>query len=173
MLSKENKAMAATSRRRRLPALAGIMIALVANSYAAAEISGHQHAPGTSPSQLQLNAGKKWATDAPLRQGMANIRGAVAGALPAIHGNQLSAAQYRKLAEKINGEVGAIVTHCKLEAQADAQLHLIIAELLHGAETMRVGPKNAKRQSGALQVLDALKKYAAYFDHPGWQPIQH
>lgn len=165
--------MTATNRLWRLPALASITIALVATGPAAAEISAHQHAPGTSPSQLQLNAGKKWATDAPLRQGMENIRSAMAGALPAIHTNKLSAAQYRKLAQQINSEVGTIVAHCKLDAQADAQLHLIIADLLRGAKTMQGKSKNTKRQTGALQVLDALEKYAAYFDHPGWQPIKH
>ena len=161
------------NRLWRLPALASIAITLVAAGPASAEIGAHQHAPGSSPSQLQLNAGKKWATDAPLRQGMENIRSAMAGALPAIHGNKLSVTQYRKLSQKVNSGVGTIVANCKLDAQADAQLHLIIADLLRGAETMQGKTKNARRQSGALLVLDALEKYAAYFDHPGWQPIQH
>jgi len=28
--------------------------------------------------------------------------------------------------------------------------------------------KQTKRKAGALTVLDALEKYDAYFDHPGW-----
>jgi hypothetical protein len=150
-----------------------LTITLLASATASAEIHAHQHQPGVSPSTLQLNAGKPWPTDAPLRQGMQNIRSAMAAAVPALHKNQLSADQYDHLAQKISSEIGAIVAHCKLDAQADAQLHLIIADLLGGMKTMQGKTKNTKRQSGALQVLDALEKYPAYFDHPGWQPVKH
>jgi len=33
--------------------------------------------------------------------------------------------------------------------------------------------KKIKRQSGAVKVVGALEKYAAHFDHPGWQPPRH
>jgi len=155
----------------KLAALGALALSLAGPSLAATEHSAQHHAAGTGT--LQLNNGQKWATDAPLRQGMENIRAAMAAALPAIHANQQSNAQYRALAQKINSDVGGIVANCKLAPQADAQLHLIIADLLHGVETMQGKTKKAKRQTGALKVLGALEKYAAYFDHPGWQPIAH
>lgn len=146
---------------------------LAATGLAGAALDTHKHEPGASPSTLQLNNGKKWATDAPLRQGMENMRTAMATALPAIHANKQSNAQYKALAQKINSEVGGIVANCKLGPQADAQLHLIIADLLSGAETMQGKTKKTKRQTGALKVLDALENYDVYFDHPGWKPIAH
>lgn len=154
-------------------ALTIFALSFAATGLAAAEISAHQHESGTSPSTLKLNDGKKWATDAPLRKGMENIRTAMAAALPAIHANKLSTAKYSELAQKVSTEVSGIVANCKLDPQADAQLHLIIADLLSGVETMQGKTKKTKRQTGAVKVLGALEKYAAYFDHPGWKPITH
>ena len=153
----------------KLAALGAVAFSLAANSLAAAEHSPQHHGAG----MLHLNNGQKWTPDAPLRHGMENMRPALAAALPAIHANQQSNAQYQALAQKINNEVGGIVANCKLGPQADAQLHLIIADLLSGAETMQGKTKKTKRQTGALKVLDALENYDAYFDHPGWKPIAH
>lgn len=84
-----------------------------------------------------------------------------------------SAAQYGALAKKVNGEVNGIVANCKLEPKADAQLHLVIADVLEGVEAMEGKAKKVKRRAGAERVLGALEKYAAHFDHPGWQPVRH
>lgn len=154
-------------------ALAGFVLSLTTTSLAAAETGAHRHEPGASPSTLKLNDGKKWATDAPLRKGMENIRVAMAAALPAIHTNKLSSAKYNALAQKTSNEVAYIVANCKLDPQADAQLHLIIADMLSGVEAMQGKTKGAKRQTGAVTVLGALEKYDTYFDHPGWKPITH
>lgn len=154
-------------------ALTTFTLSLITTSLAAAEIGTHQHEPGASPSMLKLNDGKKWATDAPLRKGMENIRAAMAAALPAIHTNKLSSAKYNGLAKQVSNEVAYIVANCKLDPQADAQLHLIIADILGGVEAMQGKTKGTQRQTGTVAVLGALKKYATYFDHPGWKPITH
>ena len=135
--------------------------------------SAHDSHGSAETHQLQLNAGKKWETDAPLRQAMSNIRQAMASNLHAIHENRLSANGYGKLAQKVEVEVGNIVANCKLSTQADEQLHIVIAELPGGAEHMAGTIKGSKRQKGAVQVIGALEKYATYFDDPGFQTIQH
>jgi hypothetical protein len=63
------------------------------------------------------------------------------------------------------------VSQCKLKPDADAQLHLVVAELLQGADAMHGKTDKVTRQAGAVKVLGALETYAAYFDHPNWQPI--
>lgn len=60
-----------------------------------------------------------------------------------------------------------------LEPKADAQLHLIIADIGEGIEAMEGKAKKVKRQAGAIKVVGALEKYGSFFDHPGWQPIKH
>jgi hypothetical protein len=77
------------------------------------------------------------------------------------------------LASKVEAEVANIVSNCKLEPKADAQLHLIVADLLAGSEQMAGKVKKAKREDGAVKVIGALEKYATYFDDPQFRPIAH
>lgn len=155
---------------RKLLAAAGLALGLAAGGFAA---DAHKHEHGDAPAELSLNDGRKWTTDAPLRKGMENIRGAMEGALHGIHENKFSAAQYGALAKKVNGEVSGIVASCKLEPQADAQLHLVVADLIDGIEAMQGKAKQGKREAGAVKVLGALEKYGSHFEHPGWQPLAH
>lgn len=150
--------------------LAGLSLA--SGSYAAGQ---HEHeAPSAHGAvKLQLNAGKKWETDEALRQSMAQIRLAVDASRHDIHANKLGAAGYSALAHKVEGEVGNIVSNCKLEPKADAQLHLIVADLLAGAEQMAGKAKKAKRQDGAVKVIHALDNYARYFDDAQFKPVAH
>jgi hypothetical protein len=47
-------------------------------------------------------------------------------------------------------------------------LHIIIAELMAGAETME-GKTADSRHDGAVRVLQALKSYGKYFQHSNWK----
>lgn len=127
----------------------------------------HEH-DAHGAATLKLNNGQKWKTDAPLRQGMTSIKAAVQPHLQAIHGNTLKTANYQTLAQKTNAQVAFMVTNCKLAPDADAQLHLIIAELGAAADAMAGKDKAQSRQKGALQLVDALRSYGEFFDHPGW-----
>jgi len=148
-------------------------LALSAASFAAPAHKHDAHADHAAPATLQLNAGKKWATDEALRKSMDSIRQSIEGSLHQIHENRLTPAGYGTLARKVDAEVGYIVSNCKLEPRADAQLHLIIADLIAGSEKMAGKVKNAKRQDGAVKVIGALENYAAYFDHPQFKPVAH
>lgn len=149
--------------------LVAIVLALSSNIHAAGSGDAHHHNhDSTEATKLQLNAGKKWATDEPLRQAMGDINQAMAKALPAIHQNQFGNAAYQALATTVNEKVAYAVEHCKLDPKADAMLHLVIAELSAGAESM-AGKTSHSRHDGAVQVLGALKSYGNYFQHPGWK----
>ncbi len=148
-------------------------IALSSAGIAAPVHKHNSQADHAAATTLQLNAGKKWETDEPLRKAMASIRQSVDASLHQIHENRLTPAAYGKLARKVEGEVGNIVGNCKLEPQADAQLHLIVADLLAGSEQMAGKIKKAKRQDGAVKVIGALENYATYFNDPQFKPIAH
>ena len=124
----------------------------------------HQHEAGAHA--LQLDNGKKWTTDAPLRRGMTTMRDAVAAQHAAIHANKATATQYQALAGRIDGQIGYIVQNCKLAPDADAQLHVILTDVIAGSDLMK-GADPAKRRDGAVMVVEALNKYPRYFDHPG------
>ena len=155
--------------------LASLCLVLGGPALAAGGEHAHGHGHG-APAQLQLDAGKKWPTDAALREAMGKLRTTMAAALPDIHEKRLAAEGYAALAKDVEQEVGYIVAKCKLDARADAQLHLVVAELLDGAGKMAGNTKKAKGgkpRDGAVQVIGALDKYAAYFDDPGFVPIAH
>jgi hypothetical protein len=139
---------------------------------ALAQTATHDHS-AAAPHQLTLNQGRKWATDAPLRAGMERIRGLVEPKLGAAHAGQLTPAQYRELAMQVETEVGGIVANCKLEPKADAMLHLVIADIGAGTDTMAGKNAKARPALGLVQVAQAVNQYGSYFDDPGFKPISN
>lgn len=133
----------------------------------------HSHSHGTGkPAQLTLDNGKKWATDDNLRQSMGRIRDALSAELPAIHSGKATAEQYRALAQKANDQIAFMVKNCKLEQKADAMLHLVLADIIAGADAM-MAQDGSKARKGAEKIAGALDDYGAYFDHPGWHGMKH
>ena len=146
------------------------MAAVAIVALLAAPPAGGQHTHSGGAHTLSLDAGKKWATDASLRQGMTAIRDAVAADRRAIDAGSETAEQYRALAEKIDAQIASIVQHCKLAPAADAQLHVLLSDLVGGSEQMK-SSEAAKRRQGAASVVGALDAYPRYFEHPGWSPL--
>ena len=63
--------------RNRLAALAAAFsMALAAHALAQSPAASHSH-DASAPAKLALDHGKKWATDAPLRDGMTKVRALV------------------------------------------------------------------------------------------------
>jgi hypothetical protein len=147
-----------------------ICLCLVTFGQAYAEAGDNSHHEHGS-AKLSLNHGKKWPTDEPLRKGMETLRVAFTEHLHAIHKGALSAAEYKALGEKTENEVGSIVAQCKLEPEADAMLHLVIADMIAGADIM-MGKAKGKPLAGAHTVVSALNNYGRYFDHPGWNGLR-
>lgn len=135
---------------------------------AMAEEHTHEH-NAAAPQALQLNQGSKWATDEFLRQGMSRIHESFSAESPAISSSKMTPERYQVLAQKINTQIAWLVQNCKLDTQTDAMLHLILAELIDGAEAMAGKKSGVQPHEGALKVRQALDNYASYFDHPGWQ----
>jgi hypothetical protein len=122
-------------------------------------------------SGLVLDHGKKWASDKTLRSGMSGIRSALAADLKMIQNGKAGTKTYDALSSQIDKQLVFIEQNCRLNPQADAVLHLILAEIMEGVETMRIKQTNMEKREGFFKVLDALDNYNRYFNHPGWQPI--
>lgn len=157
------------ARRRLGTVLASAALALGAFTVSASTAwAAGEHAHGQESHALELNAGKKWATDDPLRQGMTRLRNAVAAKLPAVHSGKMSSAQYDALGGQIDTQIAYIVQNCKLDPKADATLHVILAGLTEGTEILRGKKPAHKRSEGVLKVVHSLEQYGGHFDHPGW-----
>lgn len=150
--------------------IAQLFLSLLTFGQAYAEADDHAH-HGHGAAKLSLNHDQKWSTDEPLRQGMEKLRVAFAAHLHAIHKGALSAAEFKMLGEKTENEVGIMIAQCKLDPEADAMLHLVIAEMLEGADLM-MGKSKGKPEAGAHKVVTALNNYSVYFNHPGWKRLR-
>ena len=95
----------------------------------------------------------------------------MASAGPPTPTGTLTPADYLALAANVDAQVATIVAECKLKPEADANLHLIVAELLAGAEAMQ-SKSASKLAAGAVHTVQAINRYGQYFDHPGWQALR-
>ena len=150
-----------------------LMLALALSSPLAvlAASDAHDHGKST-PHKLELNAGKKWGTDDALRKAMSGIQTSVAQTLPAAHAGKASAADYDAFGKDVTAQVTYMVENCKLAPQADAQLHIIVADLMAGVEAAQGKHGEKKRASGVVKVAQAANAYGKHFDHAGWKAIQ-
>jgi hypothetical protein len=118
----------------------------------------HEAATVSSP------AAARWATDAPLREGMQGIR-AAAEALEHYEHGHLRPDHAVLLAERIEGHVRDIVARCRLAPEADAALHAILASILRSTGALKSDP----HAPGAIASLRrALVDYGRQFDDPGF-----
>jgi hypothetical protein len=155
-------------RRTLTVVLAAALFALGASQPGLAA-DAHSHAAG-APAKLALDHGKKWTTDAPLRQRMGEIRALMAAQIEPIHKGKLTPAEYAALGAAIEGKVASIVAECKLPPEADAMLHLIVADLVAGADVMQ-GKSAGMPADGAHKVVTAANAYGRYFNDAGWKPL--
>ena len=136
-----------------------------------AEPANHDHG-ASAPHKIELNAGRKWATDEPLRAGMTAIRTLAGSALPAAHAGKFTPAQYDALAKDVNAQINHIVQKCKLDPRADAQLHIVIGDIAKGVETVQGKHSGKGRSLGVVEITQAVNTYGEYFEHAGWQAIK-
>lgn len=139
-------------------------VGLSAVAAAANDAHGGHDARHSEPT---LNHGKKWPTDGALRHGMSEIRRLVADALPKVHRGGLDAGA---VSQKIMAHVDYVTANCKLPEDADAQLHIVLAGIIDGAEQMTAADSAA---DGMATVAGAIEAYGRTFDHPGWLPLAH
>jgi cell division protein FtsN len=153
-----DRSLAATA----LAVVLGGSLLMAAPVHAQHEHAHEQEAHATAG--LTLDDGARWATDEPLRIGMQRIRDAAAPAIDA-GPHSLSQEAARALAAAVREQVSYLVANCKLEPKADAVLHLLIAELLGGAEALDQDPH---AEGGLPRIERALRQYPAYFEHAGF-----
>ncbi len=116
-----------------------------------------------------LKPGEQWPTDDVLRQGMDNIRQAMAASREAIDKGQLDAQGYQRLADAVDQNAAHIVKNCKLSKDADAAFHsTVLSHLASDSELMRTSPRLDVKRVAAMGVVQTLRNYGQYFQHPGW-----
>lgn len=107
---------------------------------------------------------QRWATDAPLREGMRDIREATE-LLNHYEMGHLDATQRDNAVEQIDAAIKNMVANCKLKPDADAALHGLLGKFMAGADAARKG-KFTKAELTPMQ--QALARYPQLFDDATW-----
>lgn len=102
---------------------------------------------------------KKFVTDETLRLHMAEVL----STMKSMHDSSAKV-NLTETGAKIELTVHSIFKECKLEPEADAAIHPILADLLKGADLF----KKNKEKEGHEIIHNALLQYEDFFDHPGW-----
>ncbi|OUR80835.1 hypothetical protein A9Q75_09165 [Colwellia psychrerythraea] len=143
--------------------------ATVTNSAIANE-HDHSHGHASTQQKMQLDQGKKWSIDASLHSGMSKIKNSMEENIDEIHKNKFTDAQYKSLAGKIDAQLAYLFENCMLPADADAQLHILLFDIMQASKQMQLSDNP---RSGAITTIKALQKYPHYFDDKDWQALQH
>lgn len=107
----------------------------------------------------------RWASDAPLREGMRRVR-AAADKLSPEADERPAAVEVQAIAAELEAAVKSMIANCKLEPEPDAALHSLLARVLQVSAALSDGVMDA----GAPAELHAvLARYALMFEDAGWE----
>lgn len=129
--------------------------------------SHHHDAHGS----MELNDGEKWETDAALRQGMSELHQVVSAGLERAHADALTSEDYNKIAADIMVQFNYIVENCALEPKPDAQLHILLADIMQGVQIIEGKVSVEQPENGLIKMAEALNNYGVHFDHPQWKNL--
>jgi len=132
----------------------------------------HSHHDNLQKSELQLNHGKKWSTDLPLRQGMESINRIAKENSSEIHTGKFSNESYNKMGLAMKEQTDLIFKNCKLSPAADKELHKILIVILNSEKEFMDSAKTTNKQEAFDSLLKSLDLYDNYFQHSGWIPAQ-
>lgn len=155
----------ATNMLAPLLVVSAALIAAPAFAQSAAHADHAQHAAHAAHSAAEVKTpAQRWATDAPLREGMRDIREATE-LLNHYEMGHLDATQRDNAVEQIDAAIKNMVANCKLKPDADAALHGLMGKFIAGANAARVG-KFSKKELAPMQ--EALARYPQLFDDAQW-----
>ncbi|MCB0350035.1 MAG: hypothetical protein KDD38_02555 [Bdellovibrionales bacterium] len=142
-----------------------ILICFMFSQTVAAEQAHDHHHHEKTELKLSFNNGKKWPTDLALRSNMDAIHDHIKSKIKKIHAGDMTDGEFKKLGEQIKTNTDDIFKNCKLEPEADAQLHLVMAGILTASEKL-VGKASLQEKRKAVdEILSHYKSYLKYFDH--------
>lgn len=127
------------------------------------------HAGHAGHALTQPAPARRWPTDAPLREGMRDICQAVQALEHYEHGH-MDATQARNTGKLIEQAVAGIFAHCKLEPDADAALHGLLAKFLAGAKAVRESQQAPNAAIADMRA--ALARYPQLFDDADWDKAE-
>lgn len=143
-----------------------ILVVLAAVGFFPCAQAKPQHSHDASMKHVAVPA-QRWATDAPLREGMARVHTALNDLRHYEMGHMPRKVALERVAD-IEGATSYMFAHCKLAPDADAALHGMLGPLLAGAAALKQNPDD---KSAVDAMRKAVADYPRYFDDPAW-PVE-
>jgi hypothetical protein len=137
-----------------------ILAAAIGLSASVALAQDHAHHP--VPDAQVTAPAEPYASDAPLRKGMGEIRTAVAAFDHYEHGH-MNEDQAMATVAIIERAIGDIIVNCKLEPEADHALHGVLAKLGKGIAGLKADPND---MTALAPMREAVADYSVLFDDP-------
>lgn len=126
------------------------------------EHEGHEaHAAPSAPAGIPE---VRYATDAPLREGMARINAALDELAHYEMGHMPQSVAIERV-DEIKNAIDYLFANCKLDAQADAALHGMLVPLINGVQAFKKDPKDL---ASVAQMRKAVADYPRTFDDPAF-----
>lgn len=125
----------------------------------------HDAHEGHEPAAAAAIPAQRHATDAPLREGMSRIHGALEELRHYEMGHMPKSVAIERV-DAIQAATDYLFANCKLEPQADAALHGMLAPLLAGVQAFRKDPDDT---STIAAMRQAVADYPRVFDDPAWR----
>lgn len=155
-----------TNKPLSLAIAAALACAALLPGTALAQHAGHtDHADHAAPATVAA-PGVTYATDAPLRKGMGDIRAAVQALDHHEHGH-MNADQALATVAIVEHSIGHIVANCKLEPEADHALHGVLAKLGKGVAALKADTND---MTALAPMREAVQDYDRLFVDPPAAP---
>lgn len=132
--------------------------------HAAAQHEHAEHAHA-APAQAAVAPPGGWATDAPLREGMARVKAALSD-LEHHEMGHLPEAMARERAHDVSEAVRFMFANCRLEPEPDQALHGILVPLLAASQRLE---KDAADVKAVAAMREAVAPYGRDFDDAAWR----
>ncbi|NBB93864.1 MAG: hypothetical protein GVY32_11940 [Gammaproteobacteria bacterium] len=156
------------NHRPTLALVATLVLSLAHPALAQQDEHRHEAHDGHTERQLELQLPEhgKWAGDESLRQGMVELKAAFEPAHQAYREDSFDAGRAAALADRVEETVHFMFANCQLPADADAELHKLLAAALGAAESLR---QSDDLHQGLHRLHRVLQTYSDHFEHPGWE----
>lgn len=143
-------------------------LGLAAELHAAPQHHHEDHATAVAnTAALPPPPAQRYATDAPLREGMARVRTAL-DELRHYEMGHMPADMALERVATIEDATRFMFANCKLAPAADAALHGMLVPLLAGAAELKKDPKDI---AAVAAMRNAVADFPRYFDYPQWPMV--
>lgn len=111
-------------------------------------------------------------TDEPVRRGMLAIRDLVRVNHSLVTHRRMPPDHAARFARQVKVEAETILATSRIAGEARDKLRGVLDEIVAGIEAVAGRDKAVSPLDGLARADEALARYAAAFDHPGWVPLQ-